>query len=104
MSYVDAKYTRNLVSVLGTAPINFGTYPDTPKWSGSVFGEASYPISSNLAVSFRSDVFGQARDWFSGTGNIDPSAQLPAYFITNFRVGLDNTRAGWSLSANLKRC
>jgi iron complex outermembrane recepter protein len=102
VSYVDAKYTRNLVSVLGTAPINFGTYPDTPKWSGSVFGEASYPISSNLAVSFRSDVFGQARDWFSGTGNIDPSAQLPAYFITNFRVGLDNTRAGWSLSANLK--
>jgi iron complex outermembrane receptor protein len=102
VSYTDARYTNNLVSVLGTAPINFGTYPDTPKWSGSVYGEASYPINSKLELTFRGDVFGQARDWFTGTGNIDPSARLPQYFLTNFRLGLENNDTGWTLAANLK--
>jgi iron complex outermembrane recepter protein len=102
VSYTDARYTNNLVSVLGTPPINFGTYPDTPKWSGSVYSEASYPLNSKLELTLRGDVFGQARDWFSGTGNIDPSARLPQYYVTNFRLGLENSAAGWTLAANLK--
>jgi iron complex outermembrane recepter protein len=100
-SYTDARYTNNLVNVLGT-PLNFGTYPDTPKWEGSVFGEATYPIRDSLALSFRTDIYGEASDWFTGTGNLDPGAKLPAYFLTNFRLALDNKAAGWTLSANLK--
>ena len=101
-SYTDARYTNNLVSVLGAAPVNFGTYPDTPKWTGSVFGEASYPIRDSLELSFRTDVYGEASDWFTGTGNLDPGAKLPSYVLTNFRLALDNKAAGWTLSANLK--
>jgi iron complex outermembrane receptor protein len=102
LSYTDARYTSNLVSVLGTPPINFGTYPDTPRWSGSIYGEASFPIRANLALTFRSDVYGETSDWFTGTGTIDTSAKLPQYFLTNFRIGLENKAAGWSVAANLK--
>jgi iron complex outermembrane receptor protein len=101
-SYTDARYTNNLVSILGAAPLNFGTYPDTPKWTGSVFGEVTYPIRDSLALSFRTDVYGETSYWFTGTGNLDPGAKLPAYVLTNFRLALDNKAAGWTLSANLK--
>jgi iron complex outermembrane receptor protein len=82
--------------------LNFGTYPDTPNWTGSVFGEATYPIRDSLALSFRTDVYGETSDWFTGTGNLDPGARLPSYVLTNFRLALDNKAAGWTLSANLK--
>jgi iron complex outermembrane receptor protein len=101
-SYTDARYTENVVSILGAAPVNFGTYPDTPKWTGSVFGEATYPIRDSLALSFRTDLYGEASDWFTGTGNLDQGAKLPSYVLTNFRLALDNKAAGWTLSANLK--
>jgi len=101
-SYTDARYTDNLVSVQGGTPVNFGTYPDAPKWTGSVFGEATYPIRDSLALSFRTDIYGEASDWFTGTGNLDPGAKLPSYVLTNFRIALDNKAAGWTLSANLK--
>jgi iron complex outermembrane receptor protein len=101
-SYTDARYTDNLVSILGAAPVNFGTYPDTPKWTGSVFGEATYPIRDSLALSFRTDVYGETSDWFTGTGNLDPGAKLPSYVLTNVRLALDNKTAGWTLSANVK--
>ncbi len=102
ISYTDARYTNDLVSALGAAPIPFGTYPDTPKWTGSVFGEATYPIRDGLDVTFRTDVYSETSDWFTGTGNIDPSAQLPSYTLTNFRLALDNKNSGWVISANIK--
>jgi iron complex outermembrane receptor protein len=102
LSYTDARYTSDLVSVLGTTPIHFGTYPDAPKWTGSVFGEASYPIRDTLALSFRTDIYGETSDWFTGTGNIDPGAKLPSYALTNFRLALENKKSGWTISANLK--
>jgi iron complex outermembrane recepter protein len=101
-SYTDARYTDNLVSILGATPVHFGTYPDTPKWTGSVFGEATYPIRDSLALSFRTDIYGETSDWDSGTGNLDPGAKLPEYVLTNFRLALENKAVGWTLSANLK--
>jgi iron complex outermembrane receptor protein len=102
LSYTDARVTSSLVSIQGAAPISFGTYPDTPKWTGSVFGEASYPIRVGWALSFRTDIYGETRDWYTALGNLNPGAELPSYVLTNFRLALNNTASGWTFSANLK--
>jgi iron complex outermembrane receptor protein len=101
-SFTNAKFTSNLVSIDGGAPVVFGTYPDTPKWSGTAFGEATFPVSSALALSFRGDVFGQTSTFFTSTGNTNPGAKLPGYKLVNFRVGLADNQAGWTVSFNIK--
>ncbi|MFS0736615.1 TonB-dependent receptor [Sphingomonas sp. 1P06PA] len=98
VNYTDAKFTRNLVSVSGGTPVRFGTYPDTPEWSGNVYADASVPISGSLEASFRADAFAQTSTFFSSTGNLNPGTKLPSYEIVNFRVGIADTEAGWSIS------
>jgi iron complex outermembrane receptor protein len=102
VNYTDAEFTDNLVSVSGGTPVEFGTYPDTAKWSGSAFGQVTVPIASALELTFRSDVYAQESIWFTSTGNLNPGTQLPGYALVNFRVGLQDEAAGWSVSANLK--
>jgi iron complex outermembrane receptor protein len=102
VNYTDAKFTDNRVSVSGGAPVEFGTYPDTPEWSGSVFGEVSAPISGDLSASLRSDVYAQSSTFFSSTGNLNPGTKLPSYTLVNFRLAIEDDKAGWSLAANLK--
>lgn len=102
LNYTDAKFTDNRSRIAGGDFVEFGTYPDTPKWSGSVFGEISAPLSRDLRASFRSDYYVQSKFFYTSTGNTNPGAQIAGYDVVNFRVGLDDDTAGWSLSANLK--
>ncbi|MFC4312269.1 TonB-dependent receptor [Steroidobacter flavus] len=102
VNYTDAEFTDNLVSVSGGTPVEFGTYPDTPEWSGSAFGQLTVPVSSALELTFRTDVYAQESAWFSSTGNLNPATELPGYALVNFRIGLQDEAAGWSVSANLK--
>jgi iron complex outermembrane recepter protein len=101
-TYTDARYTDDLVSVAGATPVHFGTFPDTPRWTASAFAEATYPIRSNLDLSFRPEVYHETSDWYTGLGELNPGAQLPGYTLVNLRLALDNKAAGWTLSANLK--
>jgi iron complex outermembrane receptor protein len=101
-TFTDAKFTSNLVSVNGGPPVVFGTYPDTPKWTGSGFVEITAPVTDDLAATFRSDVYGQTRSFYSSTGNTNPGSTLPGYALVNFRIGVESQKSGWSLSANLK--
>jgi iron complex outermembrane receptor protein len=101
-AYTDAKFTNNLVSIDGGAPVVFGTYPDTPRWSGATFAEVTVPLPASLAASFRTDAYTQTSTWFSSTGNTNPGSELPSYTLVNFRLGLRDDKAGWSVAANLK--
>jgi iron complex outermembrane receptor protein len=101
-SYTNARFTSNLVSIDGGAPVVFGTYPDTPKWSGTAFGEVFVPVSGNLEASLRGDVFGQTGTFFSSTANTNPGATLPGYKLVNFRLALGDERKGWTVSFNIK--
>lgn len=101
-TYTDAKFTKNLVSVQGGAPVVFGTYPDTPEWTGTAFAEVTMPVSGAIAVTARSDVYAQTKTSFTSTGNSNPGSELPGYTLVNFRVGLEDQDSGWSLTANLK--
>ncbi|WP_084355974.1 TonB-dependent receptor [Novosphingobium lentum] len=102
LNYTDARFTDSFVSIGGAPPVLFGTYPDTPKWSGSVFGEIEVPVRNSITASLRSDLYSQSFFWFASTGNRSPGARIEGYTLVNFRAGLADSDAGWSLSANLK--
>jgi iron complex outermembrane receptor protein len=102
MSYTDAKFTDNLVSVAGGAPVAFGTYPDAPKWSGSVFGVLTAPVGQDMEASLRGDFYAQSSTVFSSTGNLNPGTVLPSYEIVNLRLALKDVAAGWTVSVLVK--
>lgn len=102
VTYTDAEFTDNLVSVSGGTPVEFGTYPDTAEWSGSAFGQVTVPVSAAMELTFRTDVYAQESLWFTSTGNLNPNTELPGFGLVSFRIGLQDEAAGWSVSANLK--
>jgi iron complex outermembrane receptor protein len=104
-AYTAAKFTDNAVTLPGPPPvtIGFGPYPDTPAWTGSVYSEATIPVVNNLALTLRGELYDQTKIYYSSTNNtITPFTQIPGYAVANFRVGLDDTKAGWSVAANIK--
>jgi iron complex outermembrane receptor protein len=104
-AYTDAKFTSNEVTIPGTPPVTvgFGPYADTPVWSGSVYSEARAPIGGNLQLSLRAELYDQTRTYFTSTfSTLTPGAELPGYAVANFRLSLDDSKAGWSVAANLK--
>ena len=103
LNYTDARFTDNLVSVLGNPAVAFSTYPDTPKWSGMVYADLSTEISPGLKLALHGDVYGQTSTYFASTAaTLNPGAKIAKYTIANFRVGLDQDEQGWSLAVNLK--
>jgi iron complex outermembrane receptor protein len=98
LNYTDAKFTSNVVSLGGPAPVLFGNYSDTPKWSGSAFADISVPLTSALGMSLRSDVYHQSNVSTSAIGPRNPLTTLPSYTLVNFRAGVENKDAGWSIS------
>lgn len=103
LNYTNARFTDNVVAVLGNPAVAFETYPDTPKWSGVIYADISVPVTDRLKASLRGDLYAQTSTFFSSTGtNLNPLSQFPGYSVANFRVGIEDEEAGWSLSANLK--
>jgi iron complex outermembrane receptor protein len=105
LAYADAKFTDNQVTVSGTPPVTvgFGPYPDTPKWSGSVFSEVTVPVTNEIGVSLRGSLYDQTLTYFSSTNNtLTPGTELSGYAVADFRLSVDNNSAGWSVAAVLK--
>jgi iron complex outermembrane receptor protein len=102
VTYTDAKFTDNRVSVSGGAPVAFGTYPDAAKWSGSVFAVVKAPVGPSMEASLRGDVYAQTETFFSSTGNLNPGTVLPKYELVNLRFALENKDAGWTIAALVK--
>jgi iron complex outermembrane receptor protein len=104
-TYTDARFTSNEVTLPGPPQITvgFGPYPDTPAWSGTVFTEFSHPVTADLAVTVRGELYDQTKIYYSSTENtLTPDTVIPGYAVANFRAGLDDTKAGWSVAANVK--
>lgn len=98
LNYTDAKFTDNIVPIGGLPPVEFGNYPDTPKWSGSAFADINMPMGGGLNLSLRGDVYHQSSVSTTALGPRNPITTLPNYTLANFRVGVEHD-AGWSLSA-----
>jgi iron complex outermembrane receptor protein len=101
LNYTDAEFTSQTVVAFGL-PQNFATVPDTPKWSGTFFGECAIPVADRFTATLRGETYSQTGTFYSSTGNLNPGARFAGYTLANFRLGLADSQSGWSLSANLK--
>jgi iron complex outermembrane recepter protein len=105
LAYTDATYTENQVTIPSSPPdtVGYGPYPDTPRWSGSVFSEADVPISNNIAISLRGQLYDQTSSFFSPTNNtITPETELSGYSVADFTLSLADTKTGWSVAVIVK--
>jgi iron complex outermembrane receptor protein len=105
LAYTDAKFTDNQVTVPGSpaVTVGFGPYPDTPRWSGSVFSEVTVPVSKDVSVSLRGQLYDQTSTFYSSTNNtLTPGTELPGYAVTDFTLSLTDSKTGWSAAAIVK--
>jgi len=94
-SFIDPKVT--IPSTPGTPPtmVDFGPYPDAPRWSGSVFSEVDMPVTNTVSAAVRGQLYDQTSTFFSPTNNtITPGTELPGYAVTNFTISLEDKKAG----------
>jgi iron complex outermembrane receptor protein len=95
-AFTDAKYTDNIVDLseqtgIPNYTIPFDSYPDTPKWTGSLFADAKLPLLESLGeMRLRGDLFGQTKTFFSSNeGSITPRTRLPGYITFDARLSLN---------------
>ncbi len=89
--YSDPFYTNGHVDLFGSAT-NYGPYADTPKWTGTLFGEVSHDLEGNAGtLTLRADVYAQTKMFLSNEGEtIAPFSTIPGYGLTNMRLSLSH--------------
>jgi iron complex outermembrane receptor protein len=96
-AYTDAKYTKGAVdiSALSGVPgyvINFNSYPDSPKWSGSFALDVTMPLSESAGkMILHGEVYSQSKSFFSNNnGSVTPGTELPGYTTASMRLSWNN--------------
>lgn len=100
-NYTKATFGSDPVIVNGSSQI-FDQVPDTPKFSGSLYADVTVPITGNLSGLLHGDVYNQSQSFTSPRSANSAGARIAPYTLANFRVGIEDDKAGWSLTANLK--
>jgi iron complex outermembrane receptor protein len=100
-SYVNAQFTNGNVVVFGTPQV-YNQVPGTPKISGVFYSDVQIPVTDDISVLLHGDVYGQTKVYNSPVSVNNYGTVIPGYPLFNFRVGLENSRQGWSLIANIK--
>ncbi|MEJ7935814.1 TonB-dependent receptor [Sphingobium sp. AN558] len=101
-NYTHAKFGSEPVNVPGPALLQYNQFPDTPKFSGSVFAEYAVPVTASIEAIFHGDVYAQSKTNTYVRREAGAGSTIPSYALVNFRIGLNDADAGWSLTANLK--
>lgn len=99
--YLHSRYSNGQVFVVGTEQL-FDRVPDAPQVTGTAFMNVSVPVSGGLAVIGGSSVYYQTKSFTSPRSLNFAGTTLPGYVVVDFRLGLEDENAGWSLNANLK--
>jgi len=89
VAYTDARYTKNEVFISFTnETLRYGPFADAPKWSGTIFGEATLPLGVNSGdLVFRVDAYHQSKMPFSNVADTaNPGTILPSYELVNARL------------------
>jgi iron complex outermembrane recepter protein len=103
LNYTKARFTDGRVQVFANPLVNFGPYPDTPRWSASAYAEVTAPLSDSIEASIRGDVYHQTKTFFGSTNDtINPFSDISGYTLANFRLGIESMDAGWSLAGIVK--
>jgi len=98
-AYTDAEYPKGLVNVsnlTGTpgSVIDFDSYPDSPKFSGTLGADVTLPMREELGkLILHGEVYSQTSTYFSSNnGSVTPGTELPGYTIVNMRLSWNNIR------------
>ena len=96
-AYTDAKYTKGVVNVskltgVPGSTIRVDSYPDTPKWSGTLGADVTLPMPDSIGeVVLHGDYYAQSHTFFSSAeGSITPGTRLKGYDIANMRLSWNN--------------
>lgn len=103
-SFIDAKFTKPTTVFFGQSK-TFGPYPDTPKFSGSVYAQVDIPVGNDFGnVSLRGDLYHQSTSYFGSLNNTTvPGTNIAPYTVANFRLGIDKIAGtGVSVAGYLK--
>ncbi|MFT3964574.1 MAG: TonB-dependent receptor plug domain-containing protein [Sphingobium sp.] len=87
LAITDAKFTRNTVNLFGT-DFSYGPVGDTPKSSGTLWGELFAPVDDAIGqISLRGELYSQTGQYFSNAADtIAPRTRLPGYTLVNGRL------------------
>lgn len=87
LAYTDAKYTKTLVPIPFVGSLSVDSYPDSPKWSGSVSADVKFPVPERLGMmDLRADIYKQTHTFFSSTnGTSTPGTRLQGYSTIGMR-------------------
>jgi len=84
-AFTDAVFTDNVSVIFGQRQV-FGPYPDSPRWAGTIFTEATVPTAVG-PFSARVDVYKQTAQFFSSQNDgLVPGTELPGYALLGARV------------------
>lgn len=100
-NYTRARFTNGQIIVFG-APTIFDRVPDTPKISGTIYGDMKHPVSSTLNAVFHADLYGQSKAFTGPQSTNFAGTTIPGYRLASFRLGVEDSEGGWSLTAILK--
>ena len=101
VNYTDASYSKDSVSVNGDSQM-FDRVPDSPKYSGTLFADASILLKDSLELVLHVDVYAQDESYTSPRSANNIGTTIDSYSLTNLRAGIQDLDSGWSLTANLK--
>ncbi|WP_158514403.1 TonB-dependent receptor [Sphingopyxis macrogoltabida] len=91
-NHTDPKYRGDTQQTLFGTFIDFTTFADVTKYSGSGYIDVTAPLAGDTGeLRARLDVYAQSSLYFSNYGQSGaPGTKLPSYELVNARVGLDN--------------
>lgn len=109
-NYTNAKYTNgeavlltdNLAGAQVVTTRTFDRVPDTPRTSGSIFADVRIPVAASINLILHGDLYFQSTTFTSARSANYAGTMISSYELANFRVGVEDDDAGWSLTANLK--
>ncbi|VWX50599.1 TonB-dependent receptor [Novosphingobium sp. 9U] len=100
-NYIHSHFLSKPVSANGQLQV-FDQVPDTPRYTGIAYADITVPVSGDLEVQLHGDVYAQTKAYTFPRSTNNLGTTIDSYEIANFRIGLNNTENGWSLTANLK--
>jgi iron complex outermembrane recepter protein len=88
--------------IANAARLCYDVVPDTPETSGTIFADVTVPLTDAISATFHGDVYHQSVSNTSPRSGNSAGTVVRGYTLANFRVGVEDKNAGWSLTANLK--
>ena len=100
-AYTYAAYTNPNVTLFGQS-VSFSTFQDTPRWSGTIYGNFQLPVPDAWGdMNIHAEVYYQSTVYISSLyQSLDPGTKMPNYALVNLRYDWANIMgSGFSAGA-----